>query len=95
MSEGVVAEYPPLSLSFSMYLICRFDTPLNLYDNAHSVFYSLCEKSGINREDIVNASLDTTEKGGKGITLPDETTALHEDEMREIFTPWIRAWMNL
>jgi hypothetical protein len=78
-----------------MYLICRFDTPLNLYDNEHSVFYSLCEKSGINREDIVNASLDTTEKDGKGITLPDETTALHEDEMRDIFTPWIRAWMNL
>lgn len=34
----------------------RFDTPLKLYDNPDGIFYSLCERSGIKREDIVNAA---------------------------------------
>ena len=33
----------------------RFDTPLNLYNNAGGLFFSLCEESGIKYEDIVNA----------------------------------------
>jgi ABC-type multidrug transport system fused ATPase/permease subunit len=41
MSDGVAVE---------------FDTPLNLYDNKDGVFYSLCERSGITREDILNAA---------------------------------------
>lgn len=88
MSEGVVVEYvPPFKLAPNS----RFDTPFSLYDNEKSVFFSLCEKSGINREDIINASQEPElEKGN--ITLPHEATA---DEMREIFTPWIRAWMSL
>ena len=34
----------------------RFDSPLKLYDNPDGVFYSLCERSGIRREDIVNGA---------------------------------------
>ena len=35
---------------------CRFDTPLKLYDNPDGLFFSLCERSGISREDIVKAA---------------------------------------
>lgn len=33
----------------------RFDTPLNLFDKDDGIFRSLCERSGIKREDIVHA----------------------------------------
>jgi ATP-binding cassette, subfamily C (CFTR/MRP), member 1 len=41
MSDGVAVE---------------FDTPLRLYDNHDGLFFALCERSGIRREDIVNAA---------------------------------------
>lgn len=34
----------------------EFDTPLNLYDKKDGIFYSLCDRSGISREDILNAA---------------------------------------
>jgi len=40
MNEGMAAE---------------FDTPLHLFDNEEGIFSSLCHRSGITREDIVNA----------------------------------------
>lgn len=36
-------------------LMTRFDTPLNLYDNEDGLFFSLCQRSGITREDILHA----------------------------------------
>ena len=53
MNDGVAVEYRPLLV----WLTTRFDTPLRLYDS-QGVFSSLCERSGISREDILNAAKD-------------------------------------
>ena len=53
-----------------MWLNDRFDTPLRLYDNPDSVFYSLCQKSGISREDVVTAAKESNNE----ITIPDIST---------------------
>lgn len=52
MSDGVIVEYVPLSFFL---LSPRFDTPLNLFDNENGIFNSMCQQSGIRREDIVSA----------------------------------------